>query len=86
VNGERSQESEFRIQKKRRPLSRAGRKGAILTPDSWLPIFRRDIKSRGLLRRYFRAVTVISMWAAGDASFTTPTVVRAGRGSAKYLV
>ena len=35
---------------------------------------------------YFRAVTVISMCAAGDASFVTPTVVRAGRGSAKYLV
>src|SRR5450759_5801964 len=35
---------------------------------------------------YFLAVTVISMWAAGAASFVTPTVVRAGRGSGKNVV
>ncbi len=35
---------------------------------------------------YFRAVTVISTWAGGLASLATPTVVRAGRGSLKYVV
>ena len=34
---------------------------------------------------YFRAVTVISMWAFGDASLVTPTVVRAGRGGGNTL-
>lgn len=32
---------------------------------------------------HFFAVTVISMCALADASFTTPNVVRAGRGSLK---
>ena len=41
---------------------------------------------RNAVAPYLCAVTVISMCAAGEASFTTPTVVRAGRGSAKYLV
>ena len=36
-------------------------------------------------RRYFLAVTVTSMWAAGAASFVTPTVVREGRGSGKNV-
>ena len=37
-------------------------------------------------RPYFLAVTVISICAAAEGSFVTPTVVRAGRGSAITLV
>ena len=38
-------------------------------------------RTPNLESRYLCAVTVISMCALADASFVTPTVVRAGRGA-----
>jgi len=42
---------------------------------------RRPVRRDQNCRLHLRAVTVISMCAAGEASFATPTVVRDGRGS-----